>query len=75
VTGRNTDDGLSPRPAELAADVAAGWAACHGHNDGGMDVRAPGSDGGGAADPTNHKEMYGRWCHFVPGLGWTASKH
>ena len=49
----------------------------HGHNDGGLDVQAPGGDGGGAAEPTKYKEMYmyGRWCHFVPGLGWTASKH
>ena len=46
-----------------------------GHNDGGLDVQAPGGDGGGAADPTKHEEMHGRWCHFVPGLGWTASKH
>ena len=46
----------------------------HGHNDGGLDVQAPGGDGGGTADPTKYKEMCGRWCHFVPGLGWTASK-
>ena len=30
---------------------------------------------GPASDPTKHQETYGRWCHFVPGLGWTASKH
>ena len=48
------------------------------HHDGGLDVQAPGGGGGGgggAADPTKYKETYGRWCHFVPGLGWTASKH
>ena len=50
------------------------------HHDGGLDVqdKAPGGGGGGgggAADPTKYKEIYGRWCHFVPGLGWTASKH
>ena len=36
------------------------------HHDGGLDVQAPGGgDGGGAADPTKYKEIYGRWCHFV----------
>ena len=47
----------------------------HGHNDDGLAVQAPDGAGGGAAVPTKYKEQYGRWCHFVPGLGWTASKH
>jgi len=47
----------------------------HGHDDGGLDVQAPGGDGGRPADPTEHEEMCGRGRHFMPGLDWTASKH
>jgi len=68
-------------PAALSAALNSNATMCsprcqsHDDDDEGLDVQAPGGDSGGVVDPTKCKETHGRWCHFVPGLGWTASKH
>ena len=41
----------------------------------GLVVTGPDTSTGAAVDPSEYRLTYGNWCHFVPGVGWTSSKH
>ena len=42
---------------------------------GGLDVSGPDTAAGAAVDPSKHRLVHRNWCHFVPDLGRTSSKH
>jgi hypothetical protein len=41
----------------------------------GLVVTGPDTSTGAAVDPSECRLIHGNWCHFVPGVGWTSSKH
>ena len=41
----------------------------------GLVMTGPDTSTGAAVDPSEYRLIYGNWCHFVPGVGWTSSKH
>ena len=38
-------------------------------------VSGPDTTAGAAVDHSKCRLVYGNWCHFVPDVGWTSSKH
>ena len=81
----STDPAPAPAAGNRADDHGwAGTAAASGLNPNahsfvqqgdGLVVTGPDTSAGAGVDPSEYRLIYGNWCHFVPGVGWTSSKH